>query len=264
VKNGKKVISSLLKSIFIFNSSARGTRTIKMTETPFQVSPIPMHTANNDENDDYYKGKGGVGSAFNATFVFNLTNPFFQHHHNHHQHNRHDYHQQLQQQEEIFVSNSDSNTYTVDFLTPHTESLPANVTDYIDYAQKPVATLVFQWFFIVLFVVVFVVGLGGNCLVCFAVWRNPRMRSATNIFLVNLAVADLLVGLICLPPTAVEDFFGIWHLGLEMCKIAKYVQVSITIEAKYVQVSQLTALTLPSLFFLAGVIFCFFFLSFDN
>ena len=99
--------------------------------------------------------------------------------------------------------------------------------DYYDYdLDKPLVTVVFSWFFIVLFLVVFIVGLGGNCLVCFAVWRNPRMRSATNIFLVNLAVADLLVVLICLPPTAAEDFFGFWHLGVEMCKIAKFVQVS--------------------------------------
>ena len=98
---------------------------------------------------------------------------------------------------------------------------------YDDYdLDKPLVTVVFSWFFIVLFLVVFIVGLGGNCLVCFAVWRNPRMRSATNIFLVNLAVADLLVVLICLPPTAAEDFFGFWHLGVEMCKIAKFVQVS--------------------------------------
>ena len=98
---------------------------------------------------------------------------------------------------------------------------------YDDYdMDKPLVTVVFSWFFIVLFLVVFIIGLGGNCLVCFAVWRNPRMRSATNIFLVNLAVADLLVVLICLPPTAAEDFFGFWHLGVEMCKIAKFVQVS--------------------------------------
>lgn len=78
---------------------------------------------------------------------------------------------------------------------------------------------------ITLFIIVFFLGLGGNCLVCFVVWRNPRMRSATNIFLVNLAVADFMVILICLPPTAVEDSFGFWYLGLEMCKIVKYVQV---------------------------------------
>ncbi|XP_070194142.1 orexin receptor type 2-like [Littorina saxatilis] len=124
-----------------------------------------------------------------------------------------------------------------------------NITDnsstdyYDDYWPEPPRSLVaviFSWLFVILFIVVFVIGLGGNILVCFAVWRNPRMRSATNIFLVNLAVADLLVVLICLPPTAAEDFFGFWHLGLEMCKIAKYVQkVSV-----FVSVLTLTAISI--------------------
>ncbi|CAG5135483.1 unnamed protein product, partial [Candidula unifasciata] len=79
--------------------------------------------------------------------------------------------------------------------------------------------------FIILSAIVLVIGLVGNCLVWFAVWRNPRMRSATNIFLVNLAVADFLVILICLPPTMAEDITGIWYLGKEMCKIVKCLQV---------------------------------------
>ncbi|KAL8604708.1 hypothetical protein ACOMHN_017667 [Nucella lapillus] len=118
--------------------------------------------------------------------------------------------------------------YRMDFNATLILNLSTNGTSdhYDDDFPRPLATIVVSWLFVVLFLVVFVVGLGGNCLVCFAVWRNPRMRSATNIFLVNLAVADLLVVLICLPPTATEDFFGVWHLGLEMCKIAKFVQFS--------------------------------------
>ncbi|XP_076462057.1 orexin receptor type 2-like [Babylonia areolata] len=117
---------------------------------------------------------------------------------------------------------TDFNTTLILNLTTNTSM--AGDSHYEDDFPRPLSTVIVSWVFVVLFLVVFVVGLGGNCLVCFAVWRNPRMRSATNIFLVNLAVADLLVVLICLPPTATEDFFGVWHLGLEMCKIAKFVQ----------------------------------------
>ncbi|XP_076441011.1 neuromedin-B receptor-like [Babylonia areolata] len=134
---------------------------------------------------------------------------------------------------------SSSSSFPLSTLTVATTT--TTTTNYSGYdATKPTATLVISWIFIALFVVVFIVGLGGNCLVCFAVWRNPRMRSVTNIFLVNLAVADLLVVLICLPPTAAEDFFGFWHLGLEMCKIVKYVQkVSV-----FVSVLTLTAISI--------------------
>ncbi|XP_012938336.1 orexin receptor type 2 [Aplysia californica] len=119
-----------------------------------------------------------------------------------------------------------------------------NTGDYYDYYQDdgltPEATAAIHWIFIILSAAVLVVGLMGNALVWFAVWRNPRMRSATNIFLVNLAVADFLVILICLPPTMTEDITGIWYLGPEMCKLVKCLQkVSV-----FVSVLTLTAIAL--------------------
>ena len=56
---------------------------------------------------------------------------------------------------------------------------------------------------------VFLVGLSGNILVVFAVMRgNQEMRNCvTNIFLVNLAVADLLVIITCLPFTLIANLF---------------------------------------------------------
>ncbi|XP_059176057.1 orexin receptor type 2-like, partial [Physella acuta] len=97
-----------------------------------------------------------------------------------------------------------------------------NTTD-PQYFSTPGAIFI-QGLFILLSAIVLVIGLVGNCLVCFAVWRNPRMRSATNIFLVNLAVADFLVILICLPPTITEDITQNWYLGKEMCKVVKCLQ----------------------------------------
>jgi len=54
--------------------------------------------------------------------------------------------------------------------------------------------------------IIFTVGLVGNTLVVFVVIRSPRFRSSvTYLFIVNLAVADLLVILFCLPPTLVSN-----------------------------------------------------------
>jgi hypothetical protein len=59
---------------------------------------------------------------------------------------------------------------------------------------------------------VFVVGLTGNLLVLIAVFSSDRKslirqhhHSITNIFLANLAVADLLVIIACLPFTLVTN-----------------------------------------------------------
>lgn len=79
---------------------------------------------------------------------------------------------------------------------------------------------------IVLYVIVFVMGLVGNLLVCVSVLRNEYMRTVTNMFLVNLALADFLVILFCLPLTLIEDIRLTWYLGLITCKVAKYLQVS--------------------------------------
>lgn len=84
----------------------------------------------------------------------------------------------------------------------------------------------YEWFFIVVHSVVFVVGLVGNALVCLAVYRNHTMRTVTNYFIVNLAVADLLVIIVCLPPTVVWDVTETWFLGHMPCKIVPYLQVS--------------------------------------
>ncbi|PVD38654.1 hypothetical protein C0Q70_01272 [Pomacea canaliculata] len=49
---------------------------------------------------------------------------------------------------------------------------------------------------------VFVSALVGNVMVMVVVGRNPALHSVTNYFLVNLAVADILVALFCVPSTS--------------------------------------------------------------
>ncbi len=83
----------------------------------------------------------------------------------------------------------------------------------------------FEWVLIALYILCFIVGLAGNFLVCFAVWRNHSMRTVTNYFIVNLALADFLVILICLPPTVLDDVTETWYMGSIMCRIVKYLQV---------------------------------------
>lgn len=58
------------------------------------------------------------------------------------------------------------------------------------------------------------------------VFRNRTMRTVTNYFIVNLAVADFLVILICLPPTVLWDVTETWFMGTLACKVVLYFQVS--------------------------------------
>lgn len=93
-----------------------------------------------------------------------------------------------------------------------------------------------EWILIVAYVVIFVLGFIGNVLVCFAVWRNKEMRTVTNIFMVNLSVADLAVILVLLPSALLVDITGTWFLGAAMCKISIALGVRIRM-AFYVRIN---------------------------
>lgn len=86
------------------------------------------------------------------------------------------------------------------------------------------------WILIFFHFVVFVIGIIGNILVCVAVYRNHTMRTVTNYFIVNLAVADFLVIIFCLPPTVVWDVTMTWFFGIAMCKTVLFLQsISVTV-----------------------------------
>ncbi|XP_071568492.1 orexin receptor type 2-like [Temnothorax nylanderi] len=102
--------------------------------------------------------------------------------------------------------------------------------DYIELMVRHIFPKFSYWVLIAMHSIVFVVGLIGNALVCMAVYRNHSMRNVTNYFIVNLAVADLLVLLICLPPSVLWDVTETWFLGLKLCKAVPYLQtVSVSI-----------------------------------
>ena len=52
----------------------------------------------------------------------------------------------------------------------------------------------------------------GNILVILVVVRNAAMRTARNVFIVNLAVSDLMLCLITMPLTLVEILYQTWQV----------------------------------------------------
>lgn len=71
------------------------------------------------------------------------------------------------------------------------------------YRHSEILTVVYC----VAYVTVFIVGLIGNSFVIAVVLRSPRMRTVTNYFIVNLAAADILVIVFCLPATLMSNIF---------------------------------------------------------
>lgn len=99
--------------------------------------------------------------------------------------------------------------------------------EYIAMLDDYIFPQTYEWILIASHMVVFLVGLVGNALVCVAVYRNHSMRTVTNYFIVNLAVADFMVILFCLPPTVLWDVTETWFFGNAMCRIVLYFQVSL-------------------------------------
>lgn len=52
---------------------------------------------------------------------------------------------------------------------------------------------------------IFLLCMVGNILVCLIVMENRRMRTVINLFIFNLAISDLLVGIFCIPTTLVDS-----------------------------------------------------------
>uniref|UniRef100_A0A673I0D8 Delta-type opioid receptor-like n=1 Tax=Sinocyclocheilus rhinocerous TaxID=307959 RepID=A0A673I0D8_9TELE len=67
------------------------------------------------------------------------------------------------------------------------------------------------------YMIVCVVGLVGNCLVMYVIIRYTKMKTATNIYIFNLALADALV-LATLPFQGTDVFLGFWPFGNALCK----------------------------------------------
>ncbi|CAF0972868.1 unnamed protein product [Adineta ricciae] len=66
---------------------------------------------------------------------------------------------------------------------------------------------------------------GGNALVCLVVFHFMGMTTVTNLFIANLAVTDLFVGLLCIPIVLISDYLlSDWPFGLFMCKFTSVAQ----------------------------------------
>lgn len=59
--------------------------------------------------------------------------------------------------------------------------------------------------YILAYLLIFLLCMVGNVLVCLIVIENRHMRTVINLFIFNLAVSDLLVGIFCIPITLVDN-----------------------------------------------------------
>ena len=72
---------------------------------------------------------------------------------------------------------------------------------------------------IILFVLVYVIGLAGNATLAFTILANKWMRTKSNVFVVSLAIGDFLLILITVPMAMQRYITDSWNFGDILCKV---------------------------------------------
>ncbi|XP_035210632.1 prolactin-releasing peptide receptor-like [Stegodyphus dumicola] len=86
--------------------------------------------------------------------------------------------------------------------------------------------------FYALYIIIFFLGICGNVLVCYVVFRNKSMQTVTNFFITNLALSDILLCTFAVPFTPLYMFLRQWVFGEILCHLVPYAQgVSVYISA---------------------------------
>jgi len=92
-----------------------------------------------------------------------------------------------------------------------------------------------------LYVIIFLVSAVGNSLVCTVILRRKKMKTVTNYFILNLAIADLTLTCICIPfDIPVQEMNNKWPYGALLCKVIYPLQTS----ALFASIYTLTAVSL--------------------
>lgn len=82
-----------------------------------------------------------------------------------------------------------------------------------------------QAIFITAFIILFLMATVGNLVVIWIVLAHKRMRTVTNYFLVNLAVADGLISVLNTLFTSTFLMYQDWWYGEIWCKFTTFISV---------------------------------------
>ncbi|XP_068628038.1 cholecystokinin receptor-like [Battus philenor] len=113
-------------------------------------------------------------------------------------------------------------------LTRNPSTEPSMVT----VRNSTVASNAYEWRFVLPpYFIIFLLSISGNCLVITTLASNRRMRTVTNVYLLNLAISDFLLGVFCLPFTLVGQIYRRFLFGAVLCKLIPYLQaVSVSVD----------------------------------
>ncbi|NXR59930.1 SSR5 protein, partial [Rhadina sibilatrix] len=93
-----------------------------------------------------------------------------------------------------------------------------NVTENGTLVEPPPFQYIHKVLIPICYLLVCAVGLSGNALVIYVVLRHAKMKTVTNIYILNLAVADVLF-MLGLPFLATQNAISYWPFGSFLCRL---------------------------------------------
>ena len=111
---------------------------------------------------------------------------------------------------------------------------------HVESQRKRVIRLEATITLLVLYGILCIISVFGNFLVCYVILKNKRLHTATNFFIANLAVSDLLVTFINVPFNIARNMLEEWPFGEIPCHIVNFSLVLTT----YVSTYTLTSIAL--------------------
>jgi len=103
------------------------------------------------------------------------------------------------------------------------QTLPSNNTKDYDYVNNDSEV---DWYIILflslLYGAISIISVFGNSLIIWTVMKNKRMRNVTNYFISNLAIADIIIGVLVAPFQFQTALLQRWIFPRILCKIAPF------------------------------------------
>ncbi|XP_036004082.1 somatostatin receptor type 5-like [Fundulus heteroclitus] len=109
---------------------------------------------------------------------------------------------------DISTSSFNMNDYNGTTMSENTSSTNASFGSLLPFSEVTAVT----------YTIVFVVGFLGNALVIYVVARYSKMKTVTNMYILNLAVADELY-ILGIPFIGTNSVFSYWPYGDFLCKV---------------------------------------------
>lgn len=95
-----------------------------------------------------------------------------------------------------------------------------------DGGTSDVQPLYAQVIIVLMYILIIIIAVGGNLLFSYVILMRPKMRSITNMFLLNLAISDIVKAVVCNPFAFMANLILLhWPYGDLMCQIVTYIQV---------------------------------------